>query len=548
MTTDDPSSRPDALGNPPRATSPAVEPALVAITAVAIVAGVVLRFWPRTSLWLDEALTVNISTLSLGEIPGALRRDGHPPLFYFLLHLWTQVGGTSDWWVRALSGVIGVATIPLAYLAGRRIASRRGAGPLGVTRTGLITAAVMSILPYGIRYGSETRQYALTIALVTGGYLLVDDLLSGRAVGSRRIALAAGTAVVTGALLWSHYWSMWLLAVVGVLAVLQAVRARTEEGRVGARYLIGALIIGGVLFLPWVPTLLYQTAHTGTPWGKAYGVVEVITETIRDFSGDALTSYATVSLILLALAASIVAGRTGSVPSEGEVMLSASLQPRIRVEAGVLVATMCVGWLTAAVSGNTYASRYAAVVFPLFVLCVAAGIAVTRQTRSTVAALALLVLLCLYGSFGAISQDRTQAGQVGDRIVAAVAESPDPAQHVVVSCPDQIGVALQRVLDSNDAGVEVIPYPAAGNPRFVDWVDYADRNAAADPRAFVDGLAERISPETTVYVVAMPGYNTFGTQCEELVNLLSVGRPTLEVIDPAETGESMGLWIFGPIP
>ena len=73
-----------------------------------LVLAVVARFMPRSGLWLDEALSVNISTESLGDIGTRLRADGHPPLYYALLHFWTNLGGTGDWWVRALSGVISV--------------------------------------------------------------------------------------------------------------------------------------------------------------------------------------------------------------------------------------------------------------------------------------------------------------------------------------------------------------------------------------------------------------------------------------------------------
>src|SRR5690606_34664139 len=109
---------------------------------LAVVAGVVLRFLPRSAMWLDEALTVNIADLPLGDITDALRRDGHPPLFYVLLHGWMRIGGTSDWWARALPGVFSVLTLPVAYLGGRRLADRVGGDRLGGHRTGLLAAAL----------------------------------------------------------------------------------------------------------------------------------------------------------------------------------------------------------------------------------------------------------------------------------------------------------------------------------------------------------------------------------------------------------------------
>ena len=104
----------------------------------ALAAGVLLRFFTSSHLWLDETLTVNIahSPLTGGTGPDLfdrLRHDGAPPLFYVLLHFWMQVAGTSEIAVRALAGLLSVATLPLAWLAGRRVgriaAQRYGLGP-----------------------------------------------------------------------------------------------------------------------------------------------------------------------------------------------------------------------------------------------------------------------------------------------------------------------------------------------------------------------------------------------------------------------------------
>ena len=83
--------------------------------------------WPRSHMWLDEALTLNISRLPLGQIHGALRRDGAPPLYYYLLHFWSGAFGSSDAAVRALSGVLSCATLPV-HLAGRASSGRQDGG------------------------------------------------------------------------------------------------------------------------------------------------------------------------------------------------------------------------------------------------------------------------------------------------------------------------------------------------------------------------------------------------------------------------------------
>ena len=79
-------------------------------------------------MWLDEALTVNIAHAPLGQIPGLLRHDGAPPLYYFLLHFWMQAFGAGNLGARSLAGVIGVLNLPLAWVAGYRSAPARGRG------------------------------------------------------------------------------------------------------------------------------------------------------------------------------------------------------------------------------------------------------------------------------------------------------------------------------------------------------------------------------------------------------------------------------------
>ena len=82
--------------------------------------GLVVRLWPRGPLWLDEALSVNIARLPFDEMGAALKQDGHPPLYYALLHLWTSLAGTSTSAVRALSILVSCVGFPLVWVVARR--------------------------------------------------------------------------------------------------------------------------------------------------------------------------------------------------------------------------------------------------------------------------------------------------------------------------------------------------------------------------------------------------------------------------------------------
>jgi uncharacterized membrane protein len=65
--------------------------------------------------WIDEGLSVGIADRPAGDIPGTLRQDGSPPLYYLLLHGWMRVFGRGETATHLLSLVIALTTIPLAY-------------------------------------------------------------------------------------------------------------------------------------------------------------------------------------------------------------------------------------------------------------------------------------------------------------------------------------------------------------------------------------------------------------------------------------------------
>ena len=338
-----------------------------------------------------------------------------------------------------------------------------------------------------------------------------------------------------------------LLGAVGLLALWRAWKEQDPARRAGARALVAGLIGGGVLFLPWVPNLLYQTQHTGTPWGKLFGPASVAVITLVDFAGAEfgiaqLLSYLLVVLAVLAAVAVFEGPR--------KVVLGAHISPRIRNEVMVLAGAMGLGWVTSYSSGNTFSSRYASVVYPLFLLCVAAGLATLRTRLVTLVTLVAIVVACTWGGISTVTFDRSQTDAVVDGFERDLADHAVD-DFVVIACPDQLGVATQRQLDRMvDQDVEVIPYPTAGDPRFVDWVDYGERNEASDPAAFIEQISDQLTPSTTVYLVGSFQYRTFEGKCEGLFNQLAARGAVERLVeqDNAHHDEIANLWAIRPTP
>jgi mannosyltransferase len=468
------------------------------VLLAAVVMGIGLRFFARSDLWLDEALSVNIATLdNLGDIFEALRHDGHPPLYYVLLHYWTAVFGDGDVAVRALSGVVSVASLPLAWMAGHRLAGRTGA------RWAL---ALVALSPYWLRYSTETRMYALVMLMVLAGYLLLDSALRKPTTGR-----LVGLALLGGALLLTHYWAFWLLGAVGIL--LLARLWRQPESRGITLKVTVAVAAGGVLFLPWLPSFLYQSAHTGTPWAGPVRPLALVQLTLVDMGGGANLneSFAYAVAILIALAAGLFVADT----SGRRLTLDLGTVPGVRPVLAVAGLTMAIGWAVSYAASSTFQPRYAAVYIPLLLLAVAAGLA-RLPTPARMAVGGTLMVLSLLGAGWHLYYHRAQsyevALEIGDR-----AEPGD----VVVYCPDQLGPAFSRMIDDD---VVHLAYPALDDPALVDWVDYGERNAAADPAALADEILDRAGTSGDIFLVWKDGYQTFDAQCQQLLAHMGEGH------------------------
>lgn len=108
------------------------------------------------SLWNDEGTSVALASRSLATITRDASHDIHPPLYYYLLHVWVSVLDDSVPSVRALSALLGAATIPVIYALGKRLFDRR---------TAALAAICATISPFLIYYSQEVRMYALVTLL-----------------------------------------------------------------------------------------------------------------------------------------------------------------------------------------------------------------------------------------------------------------------------------------------------------------------------------------------------------------------------------------------
>ncbi len=208
---------------------------IVLVTAMALVLRLVrLDFQP---LWWDEGWSVYFAATDPGAMLRLTAVDIHPPLYYLLLHVWIELVGAGPVAVRLLSVLIGVATVPLLYLAGRRLFGRE---------VGLAAALLLAVSPFHVFYSQEVRMYGLVTLL--GVAALCFACPGGRAGG--RWWVWVGYVAAAAAALYAEYYAVFLILALNVVVVLRWARGRRPVKELFSWLAAQAAVV--VLYLPWL--------------------------------------------------------------------------------------------------------------------------------------------------------------------------------------------------------------------------------------------------------------------------------------------------------
>ncbi len=469
----------------------------VPIATGLVAVGVVLRFVCHSQLWLDEALTVNLAKLPLGKIPGALRHDGAPPLYYAVLHFWMLAFGEGNFAVRALSGVVSAASLPLAWMAGQRLGGRR-----------LAWAALllMASSPFAISYATSARMYSFMILWAVLGFLAMARALE-QPTTSRLMWVGTLAAVV----LYTHYWGIYLVAVTGLWLLLR-VRRASDDGaaRRASRSCLLALALGSLAFLPWLPSFVYQTLHTGTPWSNAAGLGDILTVLSQYAGGGPWGAALGLSLFTL-----VLLGVFGESVDGHHVLVKLNARRQARPIAFVFMGTLVLAVAAGAIAQAAFVGRYTSAVFPFFILLAALGATVFADRRVLAAVLAWTTVAGLIVAIGPQLSPRTQAGQV-----ANVINKYASANDMVVYCPDQLGPAASRLIT---VPVQQFTFPRLDPPQRINWVDYRQTIHAANVEQFAQQIL-RLAAGHDIWFVQNPNYAGMERKCTILMNWLTANR------------------------
>ncbi|MEM6459103.1 MAG: glycosyltransferase family 39 protein [Planctomycetota bacterium] len=228
---------------PAAAVSPRVWLGVALLTLLA--AGLRLLRLDHGGLWYDELIMARITAGGWDKVWEELLLT-RPPVYPLLGYAWSSVFGGSDAAIRLLPALLGVATVPVMFLVGRRL--------FGVA-AGLLTAGLLAVAPYQVYYSQEHRYYALVMLLTVASIaLLLRGLRVGEPAGGdggrARWGSWAGHGVASVLMLLTHPLSALILGPVGLAVLALAGLGRLRWRRVGV--FVGVQVGVMVAFVPWV--------------------------------------------------------------------------------------------------------------------------------------------------------------------------------------------------------------------------------------------------------------------------------------------------------
>lgn len=125
------------------------------------------------------------------------RREANMSLYYLLLRYWLHFGG-SEFFVRSLSVIFAVASIPVVYLLGRSLFD---------SRVGLFAAALLATNAYFVQYSQDARSYSLMVLLcLLSSFYFLRSLKETSRPNRAAYVLTSALAV------YAQFFSLLLLA------------------------------------------------------------------------------------------------------------------------------------------------------------------------------------------------------------------------------------------------------------------------------------------------------------------------------------------------
>jgi uncharacterized membrane protein len=203
-----------------------------------------------SGIWFDEAFSAYLMRFNFIDIARYTATDVHPPLYYWMLKLWSGLFGASEIALRSMSVLFGAVAIVFGFLLVKRLFGRKAS---------TVSLLLLVISPMLIRYGEEARMYTMAAAITLAATYALTFAVNTK---KRLPWVIYGILVSLG--MWTHYFTslVWLTHWAWRLVVKRQTGKRGKDLKIifFSNEWIFAHIIAVVMFVPWGIVMLIQLA------------------------------------------------------------------------------------------------------------------------------------------------------------------------------------------------------------------------------------------------------------------------------------------------
>lgn len=302
---------------------------------------------------------------------------------------------------------------------------------------------------------------------LVAAYAYVEGVLRGR---RGWMAVLAPTLAL---MVYAHNWGLFFcIGVAGATFAFARDRMRA------------LLVVAGgvlVLYLPWIPTLLFQAKHTGAPWSTAPSVHDLFFAPSAVLGGDG----AYMALLLAAIA------------GFGAVMQRRSDEERtiVLTLAAMVVMSVAAAFISSQVS-PAWTARYFSIVLGPLLLLGARGV-VRAQRLGLVALVGVVFIWATY----TVRDDKENARQ----ITAGVRPYLYAGELVISTHPEQTPV-LRYYLGPHQRWATTLG--PQKDPRVFDWRDAVTRLSNTRAQPTLDHLLVTV-PRGREFIVISPVFRDY---------------------------------------
>ena len=196
-------------------------------------------------IWYDEVFSAGMMRYSYKEIMEFTAKDVHPPLYYWYLKTFADVGKSLFHQANAVIFAKLASMFPLAGIWGLAVTKVR-------KEFGLLAAGVFSFCVYSMPqltgYGVEIRMYSLALFLVTFAYFCGYEIY--RKKSKKAFVGLFVSGIITA---YTQYFSC-----IAIIILYLIVGAAVWKDKRARKHWFFNVLASVVCYLPWIGTLIKQ--------------------------------------------------------------------------------------------------------------------------------------------------------------------------------------------------------------------------------------------------------------------------------------------------